>query len=358
MLRSEYQRNSFFRTIIYILVSTVFLWVLVSANHVHAEAIPEDTKKSRAIPVPNPAADLWRAVRQREGSTQATSTQVRSVDSNVLITETGEKFRTVRRAKIIPYLTYLLAVSAGLILLFYFIRGQIKITDGHAGRSVLRFKDFERMVHWFVAILFIFLALTGLILLFGRFVILPMFGKEAFSLVASACKESHNLVGPLFLIGVMLLLFLFTSRNILAKGDLKWLLKGGGFGRKHAKAGFFNMGEKIWFWLVITFGFTVSISGLILDFPVFEQSRGVMQLALIIHGVASVIFISISFGHIYLGTIGTEGTLRGMTSGKVDTNWAKTHHDLWYQSLSESDKMGEDRNESASDRQSGERASI
>ncbi|HID81679.1 MAG TPA: formate dehydrogenase subunit gamma [Chromatiales bacterium] len=354
MLRSDNQRKNIFRTMIYVLFSVVLLWVLGSANNGYAESSSESLQ---VIPVPNPAADLWRAVRQREGSIQATSTQVRSVDSGVLITETGEKFRTVRRARIIPYLPYLLAVSAGLILLFYFIRGQIKIADGHAGEYVVRFKNIERMVHWFVASLFIFLALTGLILLFGRFVIIPVFGKEAFSLIASACKESHNLVGPLFLVGVVLLFFLFVSRNILAKGDLRWLLKGGGFGRQHVKAGFFNMGEKIWFWLVITLGLTVSISGLILDFPVFEQSRWLMQLSLIVHGIAAVIFISISFGHIYLGTIGTEGTLRGMTSGKVDVNWAKTHHDLWYEKLSESEKTI-DEDEPVLEKPDGESATI
>lgn len=354
MLRSENQRKNFFRTIIYVLFSMILLWVLGSANNVYAES---SSQSSQVIPVPNPAADLWRAVRQREGSTQATSTQVRSVDSNVLITETGEKFRTVRRAKIIPYLPWLLVVSAGLIVLFYFIRGQIKISGGHSGNKVQRFKNFERTVHWFVATSFILLSLTGLILLFGRFVILPVFGKEVFGLIANACKVSHNLIGPVFLVGVVLLFFLFVSRNILAKGDIKWLLKGGGFGREHVKAGFFNMGEKIWFWLVMTLGITVSITGLVLDFPVFEQSRGVMQLFLIIHGIAAVIFIAIAFGHIYLGTIGTEGTLRGMTSGNVDVNWAKTHHDLWYEKLGDAEKEL-DQNKPVIEKSSGESATI
>lgn len=358
MLWSECRQKSFSSTVIYLLISVVFLWVLVLANNAYAEVEPQNTGKSQVIPVPNPAADLWRAVRQREGSTQATSTQMRSVDSNVLITETGEKFRTVRRTKIIPYLPYLLLGVLAVIVIFYFLRGPLKIGGGRTGQYVERFKYIERVVHWFVASLFIFLAITGLTLLFGRFVILPLFGKEAFGLIANACKVSHNLVGPLFLVGIVLLFLLFVGRNIMAKGDIKWLLKGGGFGREHVKAGFFNMGEKIWFWLAIVLGLTVSITGLILDFPIFEQGRGVMQLSLIVHGIASVIFISVAFGHIYLGTIGTEGTFHGMTSGKVDANWAKTHHDLWYQSLSEAEKMGEERAEPASDQRGGETASV
>ena len=126
----------------------------------------------------------------------------------------------------------------------------------------------------------------------------------------------------------------FAIRNLPARGDLTWLIKGGGIiGNAHVSAGFFNAGEKIWFWLVALLGITVSISGLILLFPIFGQGRELMQLALIVHGIASVALVAGSLGHIYIGTAGTEGSLESMTTGYVDENWAKAHHDRWHGEL-------------------------
>lgn len=282
------------------------------------------------IMVPNPATDLWREVRQRGGDVVG-NTQVRGVDTGTLINVNGEKFRDYRRNTFIEPAGWAIIAVAVLILVFYLIRGRIRIDGGRSGKRIVRFGDFDRTLHWFTAILFIFLAITGLTLLFGRFVVLPVFGPEAFGLIASACKEGHNLFGPLFIVAVVLLFIRFAAKNLPAKGDIKWLLKGGGIiGKAHVSAGFFNAGEKIWFWAVMVLGVTVSASGLILDFPVFGQGRDIMQLALVIHGAAAVLFIAGSFGHIYIGTIGTEGSLESMTTGSVDENWAKSHHDRWY----------------------------
>ena len=182
-----------------------------------------------------------------------------------------------------------------------------------------------------MAILFIFLAITGLILLLGRSVILPLFGHEAFSVIASLCKEGHNLFGPLFLVAIVLFFLSFAVRNIPKAVDFIWLLKGGGLIGGHASAGYFNAGEKIWFWLLMAGGLLLCTTGLMLIFPNFEQGRDLMQLALVLHGIGALILIVVSFGHMYIGSIGMEGSLDAMTSGHVDANWVKHHHDLWYQ---------------------------
>jgi formate dehydrogenase subunit gamma len=300
---------------------------------VPALAQEQDPAAAHPIMVPNPAADLWRAVRQREAPA-AGSTQVEGVQTGVLIDRRGEDFRNYRRQDFISGAALVLGGFAGAVLLFFLLRGRIRVPGGRSGKSVLRFTDFERTVHWLAAILFIFLALTGLTLLFGRFVVLPVFGAEAFSLIASASKEGHNLFGPLFLVSLILLFICFATRNMPARGDLRWLAKGGGIiGSQHLSAGFFNALEKIWFWAVIVLGLVCSISGLVLLFPVFGQGREIMQLALIIHGIAAVLFIGGSFGHIYIGTIGTEDSLESMTTGYVDENWARAHHDRWLAEL-------------------------
>jgi len=196
--------------------------------------------------VPNPATDLWRAVRQREAPAVG-STQARGVETGVLIDSSGEEFRNYRRDDFIGVAAMFLGGVTAAILLFYILRGKIRIPGGKSGKRIKRFADFQRTAHWFTAILFIFLALTGLTLLFGRFVVLPVFGPEAFAVIASACKEGHNLFGPLFLVSVILLFVLFAAKNLPVHGDLKWLTTGGGIiGKSHAPAGFFNTGEKIW----------------------------------------------------------------------------------------------------------------
>jgi len=290
----------------------------------------QESAPASPILVPNPGSDLWRAVRQRDAIGAGTS-QARGVETGVLIEQSGEEFRNYRRNDFIGNAGLFIAAVAGLILIFYMVRGRIPIPDGRSGKRIRRFPDIDRTLHWLTAILFIFLALTGLTLLFGRFVALPVLGAEAFSVIASASKEGHNLFGPLFLVAIVALFVRWAARNLPSRGDLKWLIKGGGIiGNAHVSAGFFNTGEKIWFWSVMLLGLTVSISGLVLVFPVFGQGREIMQLALIVHGIAAVLFIAGSLGHIYIGTLGTEGSLESMTTGYVDENWARGHHDRWY----------------------------
>ena len=282
-----------------------------------------------AAKVVNPGAELWREVRQREAPVAGT-TQVAGMDSGVLINIRGEQWRQFRMQQLIPAAGALLGGVLGLIVLFHLLKRGLRLEHGRSGNYLLRFKEIDRILHWYVATVFIFLALTGLILLTGRVVLIPVFGHEVFSVIASASKEGHNLFGPLFLLGVIGLLIRFVSKNFPAKGDLGWFLKAGGFlGGKHPSAGFFNAGEKIWFWLVIFVGLTLSATGLILEFPFFGQDRPMMELSLVLHGVGSVLLVAGVFGHIYVGTAGMEASLESMTSGYVDVNWARQHHDQW-----------------------------
>ena len=122
----------------------------------------------------------------------------------------------------------------------------------------------------------------------------------------------------------------FVKKNIYARGDLTWLLKGGGMiGNSHVTGGFFNMGEKSWYWLVILFGLAISVTGLILLFPMFGQGRVIMELSHVVHVIGAIALIAVSFGHMYLGTVGTEGTNESMDTGYVDIKWAEAHHDRW-----------------------------
>lgn len=289
----------------------------------------EGRDSARAVIVENPASDLWRAVRQREGMSEGTS-QVKSMDSGMLINPYGDQWREFRMEQLLPAAGYILGGMLIFVLLFYFIRGRIAVEGGVSGKKLFRYTLYERSIHWFTAVVFLSLALTGLTLLLGRSILLPWMGPELFSSIAWFSKEAHDLLGPLFLVAVLLMFVQFVGRNIYEKGDLTWLLKGGGIiGKGHVPSNFFNMGEKSLFWMLILVGGVIAASGLMLLFPIFNQGRVLLELSHVAHGIAAVVMMTAVIGHIYIGTIGMEGALEGMTSGYCDLNWAREHHDHW-----------------------------
>lgn len=284
------------------------------------------------IKVPNPGGELWRDVRQRD-RTVTGSTQVKGVDSDVLINKGGEDWRQFRMKTLVPFGYILLLTVIALILLFHYTQGPMRLPNGFSGKNILRFTLSERVVHWVTVGLFWILGLTGLILLYGRFVLIPVLGAQGFSYTATACKVLHNYAGPFFLFALIVMFITFFKDNFLNKGDLKWIAKAGGLFGGHASAGRFNAGEKSWFWIVTILGFTLCITGLILDFPLFGQGRETMALSYLIHGLVAFIILAVSLGHAYLGIAGMEGSLSSMTKGHVDENWARLHHDQWYEEI-------------------------
>lgn len=317
--------------------------------------------QQEGIEIPNPGTDLWREVRQRSmsepaaGPTQprkldvwqevqpkkvfappAGVTQAQGVDTAALINPLGDQWRQFRMDRLLPYGSYLLAGMLVFLILFYFIRGRVPIHAGPSDKQLFRYTVFERTAHWFLAFLFLFLAVTGLILLFGRPYLLPLLGPKAFSVLASASKEGHNLFGPVFALAFLLIFVRFVRRNIYQRGDLSWLLRGGGIiGKKHVPSNFFNMGEKTMFWLLVFVGGTIAVSGFVLLFPNFGQGRELMALSHFAHGIAAILMLAVIMGHIYIGSIGMEGALDGMKTGYCDLNWAREHHDWWAQKCEE-----------------------
>ncbi|MBW9257118.1 MAG: formate dehydrogenase subunit gamma [Candidatus Thiodiazotropha sp. (ex. Lucinisca nassula)] len=297
-----------------------------------------ETNEARGMPstsVLNPAAQLWRDVRQRDGRNVG-NTQVKGVETGVLINANGDRWGKFRMEQLIPIGGTILVSAVLLLGIFYMLRGKVAIEGGPSDRKLFRYTTYERTIHWFLASVFLFLAITGMILLFGRSVLIPVIGKEAFSVLASLSKEGHDLVGPLFILAVVLMFIQFVKRNIYQKGDLSWLLRGGGIiGGKHVPSNFFNMGEKSMFWLLILVGSVIIASGLMLLFPIFGQGREWMGLAHVGHTLGAVLMVTVILGHIYIGSVGMEGALEGMTTGYCDLNWGKEHHDHWASELIE-----------------------
>jgi formate dehydrogenase subunit gamma len=249
------------------------------------------------------------------------------------LTNAGEAWRQVRNGWIIPYGGALVLIVLGGLGLYYWRKGAVMLDDKPTGRKIERFTPFERSAHWANAIAFSILAISGLVMAFGQYFLMPVFGKALFGYLAYILKNAHNFAGPVFAVSLIVVMFTFIRDNMPAKGDLNWLLKGGGlFSKEHIKAARFNAGEKVMFWGgVFVLGLTVVASGLVMDklVPGLTYERSTMQIAHMVHGVSTILMMAMFMGHIYLGTIGTEGTYQGMKTGYVDENWAKHHHELW-----------------------------
>ncbi len=249
------------------------------------------------------------------------------------LTNAGEAWRQVRNNWIIPYGGSLILILLGAMALFHWRIGPIKVHDQPTGRMVERFSALERSAHWANAIAFCVLAVSGVVMAFGKFFILPVIGSTLFGWLSYALKNAHNFAGPLFAVSLLIVIVTFMRDNMPVKGDLDWMLKAGGlFTGKEIKSGRFNAGEKFTYWVgVLGLGLIVVGSGLVMDklVPGLAYERSTMQIAHMVHAISNIIMLCMFLGHIYMGTLGTKGAYEGMKTGYVDESWARAHHELW-----------------------------
>jgi len=277
-------------------------------------------------------------------------------DAGVLVQSQGEAWRQFRMNDLTRYGSWMLGSIIVLLVLFYFIRGRIKISAGASGQTILRFNTLERFTHWLTAVPFCVLGLTGLNLLYGRDIVLPIIGPDAFSALIVGGKYLHNFMGFAFILGIVLMVILWVRHNLWDKYDLGWILGGGGLlsDNSHPPAKKFNFGQKIIFWSVVLAGGSLSYTGISLMFPFemtpFEATFALlnnigfnlpsdldpiqeMQLTQAWHGLLSLVMVALIIAHIYIGTLGMEGAIDAMWDGEVDENWAREHHAVWIAEL-------------------------
>lgn len=251
-----------------------------------------------------------------------------------LLTTAGEAWRQVRNHWILPYGGALLLIALGAVGLFYWRKGTIQLHGTETGRKIERFTAFERSAHWANAIAFSILAISGIVMAFGKYFLHPIIGGTLFGWLTYVLKNLHNFAGPVFAVSLLIVIGTFVKDNLPRKEDIAWLLKGGGlFSGEEVPSHRFNAGEKVLFWAgVFVLGLIVAGSGLVLDMliPGLQYLRGDMQIAHMIHAAAAVLMMAMFIGHIYMGTIGMAGAYSAMRTGYVDETWAKEHHELWY----------------------------
>ena len=293
-----------------------------------SSAAQQETQQQRAQSQPYNNAPTWRDV--RSGKEEYTS--VKGRETGILVQTYGETWRQLKNGWITPIVGWLIAAVIVVIGTFYKLRGSIKVHGAATGRLIQRFTPVERYVHWVVGISFAILGVTGLVMMLGKYVLLPVIGYTLFAWLAQLSKHLHNFAGPVFAVSLVVFIVMFVKDNLPRLYDIGWFMKLGGMvSGEHVPSGRFNAGEKLWFWVgVVVLSLIVSASGFVLNFPNFDQVRAIMIEANLVHAVAAGAVMAASLGHIYLGSIGLEGAYDAMRYGYVDEAWAKEHHEYWY----------------------------
>jgi len=302
-------------------------------------------QQKRTVDQPGNNAPVWREVK----SGQPNYTSIPGREVGVLVqqqarfpgqesmTTAGEAWRKFRNGPITFYGGWLVVLVLAIIAAIYFAMGPIKLHEPPSGRMIERFTLAERWVHWIVAVSFCVLGVSGLIILFGKHVLLPVIGPTLFGWLGNLSKNLHNFVAPLFIAGLLVFIVMYVKDNLPEKGDLNWLMNGWKmFKGEHLPSGKFNAGEKAWFWGgVVMLSLIICASGIVMLFPniaAFEL-RATFQQASVVHAIAAVLVIGAGLGHIYMGTVGVEGAYRNMRDGYTDETWAKEHHQYWYEDV-------------------------
>jgi formate dehydrogenase subunit gamma len=318
---------------LYLALSASSAWAGVPNNRAEPAYAEEQTIQQAQQDSRVPDTNLGEAASGKVHIDRHYLGQYGNKEGTVILQRGGNTWRVLRNGPLATISGAILVLALIGIFLVWRLIGPARVEGAESGPRLQRFTGWERHLHWATAISFIILAVTGLVILFGKKLLIPLLGHEVFSFIAYVFKYLHNFVGPLFIVCSVLMFFTFLRRNVFRRIDWLWIKRAGGLiGHGHVPAGFFNAGEKSWFWLGVTLlGLVMSVSGLLLDFIGFGQTRYVLQVANYLHLAGATLYIAAAMGHIYIGTWGTPGTYHGMRHGDVTEDWARAHHAVWYE---------------------------
>ena len=210
-----------------LVVMAAVAWTAVDASAQGSVRPPSGASATGPDNTLGPASDsdIWRRIRQGDPG----KVTIHDKYAGVLIQSEGETWRSLHNGPLATYGARLLLGVLVVVAAYFAVRGLIRIKSGRSGRLVPRFSLVQRISHWFVAALFVLLGVTGLVLLYGKYVLSPVIGAKGFGLLASASMQAHNLFGPLFIPAIVALFITFIRGNGYRLADIRWVLKGGGF---------------------------------------------------------------------------------------------------------------------------------
>jgi formate dehydrogenase subunit gamma len=192
--------------------------------------------------------------------------------------------------------------------------------------EIQRFTMAERLIHWAVAISFVYLVLSGLALFY------PSFYWLAYVLGGGPVIRSwHPIVGVLMFVFLAAMYLKWRRDMRLDDLDRQWLRQIDKYIR-HAEgvpeAGRFNAGQKLLFKTMSLMGLLLLLSGIPLWFPT-RFSRNLREWSILVHEIAALVAIGGLIAHIYMGTAVVRGSMRAMLTGWVSRAWARAHHPRW-----------------------------
>lgn len=202
----------------------------------------------------------------------------------------------------------------------------------HQG-ELLRHPVYTRVLHWIVAISFVLSLLSGFAIYSPWLYrwLTPLFGG------GSMTRFLHPWFGVVFDAAFFFQFLNWFVPMQWTKEDKRWL-KGAKsyFTNKEALApkntGFFNGGQKLYFWSIVVSAVFFFITGMLLWFD-HVVPRWIVAVSYVLHDVAAVIMLLGFIAHIYETTAAQPGTFQGMVDGTVSEEWAWTHHPAWYEEV-------------------------
>lgn len=250
----------------------------------------------------------------------------------------GHWFTLIQSTYVKPLLLFVLIVIPLAFIIHYMWIGPKRFS--HEGKSIMMFPLFKRINHGIAAISFMIIIPTGIIMIFGS-----TFGGGGF---VRFCKDAHAIAAPLFFISVIPMFVTWFKRMLFdLKDDIRWMKIVGGYLSKEKKpvpAGMFNMGQKIYFWVVTLGGMIMIITSINLYFVDFQliggllESWGLSQIDLLrisalTHNLIGIVIVAMFMVHVYMSVFAIEGAYKSMIDGKMHEEEVKILHSSYYKEL-------------------------
>ena len=203
-------------------------------------------------------------------------------------------------------------------------------------KMIKRYSTNERVNHWFTAIAFVILALSGLALFHpSMFWLTNLLGGGTWTRIL------HPFIGVTMFLSFIVMVRSFWAQNKFTRNDARWLARWRDVINNREEGlpevGRYNAGQKLLFWVMLLTMLLLLVSGLVIWQPYFAPVFPItlVRLALLTHAISAFVLILGIVVHIY-AALWIKGSVHAMTRGYVSSAWAKKHHAAWYRDVSDS----------------------
>jgi formate dehydrogenase subunit gamma len=200
--------------------------------------------------------------------------------------------------------------------------------EAAAGSGIERYTFVERFVHWWVALTFIALMVSGFALGYPRAYFLSgLFGG------GQTMRFLHPWFGVAFTLGILWMLVSWARSMRMTAVDKQWVKRLRTYattGHTGLDTGKFNAGQKGYYWFAVVLGLVLFVTGLPLWGGWLGGAAGLKHIARFLHHGAFLAMVGGFIIHVYLSTVMFPGTMAAMTTGRVSRAWAAFHHPAWF----------------------------